>query len=62
MPVLCLTGHHNRQTTWSHHLSAIVNIEALDVMLNAFAKQYLSKLQACSPHYLCRDEQQARKL
>ena len=31
-------------------------------MLNVFAEQYLSKLRAYSPHYLCHDERQAGKL
>ena len=53
--------HHNRWTSCTHHLSAIVNIEASDITLNALAKQYPSKLRAGSPHYLCRDERQAGK-
>ena len=58
--VLCLTGYHNRETAWPHHLSTTVNMEPFDITLNAFAKQYLSKLRA--HHYLCRDERQPGKL
>ena len=46
----CLTRNHNRQNARPHHLSATVNIEASDITLKAFAKQYLSKLGACFPN------------
>ena len=45
----------------AHHLSSIVNIESSDIMLNAFVKQYLSKLRARFSHNLCRDERQSRE-
>ena len=35
-----------------HHLFVTVNMEASDITLNAFAKQYLLKLRACSPPHI----------